>query len=422
MLTRTLVLGAGVIGVTSAYYLARSGHEVVVVERRDGPGLETSFANGGQISASHAEPWATPAAPLKALKWMGRDDSPLLFHLRADPALWAWSLRFLMNCTSRRTMVNTERTLRVALYSRMALAELRDETGIEYDKRCRGVLHIYRDSREFERALVEAELMTRLGCVRRGLEPGECTSIEPALASVSNTLVGGTFSPDDESGDAHKFTQQLAGICAGMGVEFRYGVNVENILHEGKRIIGIKTGNGVIRADNYVVAMGSYSPIAVKRLGISLPVYPSKGYSLTMPVDNPEKAPQVSITDDEKKLVFSRLGERLRVAGTAEFTGYDTRLNEKRAKSILNGAFDLFPGCCDPDRAEYWTGLRPTTPDSVPVIGHTKYSNLILNTGHGTLGWTMACGAGRIVADLLGGIDPEISMDGLGVERFVRGL
>ncbi len=422
MVARTLVMGAGVIGVTSAYYLARSGHEVTVLERRDGPGLETSFANGGQISASHSEPWANPAAPLKALKWMGREDSPLLFHLRTDPALWAWVMRFLINCTSRRTTINTERTLRVALYSRLVLAELRDETGIEYDKRCQGIIHIYRDSREFERALSEAEFMSRLGCTRRGLDPRECVSLEPALAAASEVLVGGTFSPDDESGDAHKFTRRLAEICTSMGVEFRYQVNIKNILHQGRRIVGIETSDGVLRADNYVVAMGSYSPVVVRPLGITLPVYPSKGYSITIPVDNPEKAPLISITDDERKLVFSRLGEKLRVAGTAEFAGYDTRLNKKRARSVMNGAFDLFPGCGEPSRAEYWTGLRPTTPDSVPVIGPTKYSNLTLNTGHGTLGWTMACGSGRIVADLLNGIDPEINMEGLSVERFSRSL
>jgi D-amino-acid dehydrogenase len=415
---RVVVLGAGVIGVTAAYYLARAGHEVTVVDRQPGPGLETSFANGGQISANHVTPWATPATPWKALKWLGRTDAPLLFHLRADPALWAWSLRFLANCTRRRMRINIERALRLALYSRRELARLRSETGIEYDALTRGILHIFRNVRDYHEALPQVEPMNRLGCVRRVVSAEECMAIEPALTGVGGQLVGGIFSPDDESGDAHAFTVRLAEICAGLGVTFHYGVRIERLVAAGGRIERVETDIGSIGGDAFVVALGSYAPQLVKGLEITLPVYPAKGYSVTIPVRPQDVAPTVSLIDDEFKMVYSRLGNRLRVAGTAEFAGYDPAVTEVRARFILDKALGLFPGCGDPDKAEFWAGLRPSTPDGVPVIGGTRYPNLFLDTGHGTLGWTMACGSGRILADIVAGGPPDIPTDGLGVERF----
>ena len=415
---RVTVLGAGVIGVTTAYYLVRDGHEVTVVDRQPGPGLETSFANGGQISANHVTPWATPATPWKALKWLGRADAPLLFHLRADPALWAWCLRFLANCTHRRMRVNIERALRLALYSRGELAKLRSDTGIEYDALTRGILHIFRNARDYREALPQVELMNRLGCVRRVVDADACVGLEPALAGVRDQLVGGIFSPDDESGDAHAFTVRLAEICAGLGVVFRYGVRIGKPVTAAGRIEGVETNGGRLDGDAFVVALGSYSPPLLKPLGLDLPIYPAKGYSVTLPVADEGLAPMVSLIDDEFKMVYSRLGDRLRAAGTAEFAGYDDSVSEVRGRFILDKALELFPGCGDAADAQFWAGLRPSTPDGVPVVGGTRYPNLFLNTGHGTLGWTMACGSGRLIADIVGGGPPEIPIDGLGIERF----
>ena len=415
---RVTVLGAGVIGVTTAYYLVRDGHEVTVVDRQPGPGLETSFANGGQISANHVTPWATPATPWKALKWLGRADAPLLFHLRADPALWAWCLRFLANCTHRRMRVNIERALRLALYSRGELAKLRSDTGIEYDALTRGILHIFRNARDYREALPQVELMNRLGCVRRVVDADACVGLEPALAGVRDQLVGGIFSPDDESGDAHAFTVRLAEICAGLGVVFRYGVRIGKPVTAAGRIEGVETNGGRLDGDAFVVALGSYSPPLLKPLGLDLPIYPAKGYSVTLPVADEGLAPMVSLIDDEFKMVYSRLGDRLRAAGTAEFAGYDDSVSEIRGRFILGKALELFPGCGDAADAQFWAGLRPSTPDGVPVVGGTRYPNLFLNTGHGTLGWTMACGSGRLIADIVGGGPPEIPIDGLGIERF----
>ncbi len=413
---KIIVLGAGVIGVSTAYYLAKRGHEVAVIDRQSGPGLETSFANGGQISAGFAEPWATPGTPFQALKWLGRSDAPLLFRLRADPALWSWSLRFLANCLPGRSRLNARRMLRVSLYSRQALAELREETAIQYDQISKGILHLYESHQEFERALKRTGLTPGLAS---GLDAKGCVALEPALAAAEAALAGGIHIAEDESGDAHVFTARLAEICADLGVEFRYGAAIKRIDAEGGEISGVETGKGRWSADAYVLALGSYSPLLAKPLGLRLPIYPAKGYSATITIEAPEKAPSISLTQDQLKLVYSRLGNRLRVAGTAEFTGYDDSINEPRARVIVDAALKLFPGCGDGEKAVLWAGLRPKTPDSAPIIGATKYPNLFLNTGHGTLGWTMACGSSRALADLISGGQPEIDMNGLGLERFL---
>lgn len=418
---RTLVLGAGVVGVTTAYWLAKAGHAVVVLDRQLGPGLETSFANGGQISASHADPWAGPATPLKALKWLGREDAPLIIRPRLDFAMFGWCLRFLANCTAARNRVNTERILRVAVYGRKCLAQIRADTGIRYDEAERGILHVYSDAKEFEAAVPKAALMTRYGCIREVLDVEGCVAREPALMDSRAKLVGGTYSPDDESGDAYKFTARLADICRGMGVKFRYATQVRRLIAHRDHLIGVVTDGGTLNADDYdlfVLAMGSYSPLVLRPLGVRLPVYPAKGYSVTIPTDGSDGVPHVAIIDDERKIVYSRLGDRLRVAGTAELAGYDTTLSGARAHSILTAAMDLFPRCGDPSRAEFWAGLRPTTPDSVPVIGRTRFDNLLINTGHGTLGWTMCAGAGRLIAALASGKQPDVDLEGLGIDRF----
>lgn len=415
---RVLVLGAGVVGVTAAYYLARAGHRVEVVDRQPGPALETSFANGGQISANHTTPWAGPGTLVKVLRWLGRRNAPLLLHLRADPALWSWLARFVANCNARRLSLNVERALRVAVYSRHQLRALRAETGIRYDHLDSGILHIFRDPAEYRAALGGLVLMERHGCHREVVTADRCVEIEPALASARASLVGGIHSPDDESGDAYAFTLGLADLCAELGVGFRYQTRINRLMVDGDRIAAVATDAGPLSADAYVVALGSYAPSLLKPVGIRLPVYPAKGYSVTIPVNGHNGAPMTSLIDDEFKMVYSRLGNRLRIAGTAEFAGYDTTVNEGRARFLLDKAMELFPDGGDATRAELWAGLRPSTPDGVPVIGATPFANLFLDTGHGTLGWTMACGSGRIIADLISGVGPEIPLAGLGLDRF----
>lgn len=406
---RILVLGAGLIGVASAWYLAEDGHEVTVLDREPEAARETSFANGGQISTSHAEPWANPATPWKALKWLGREDSPLLWRLRADPAQWAWGMRFLMQCTRERARRNTIAILRLALFSRALLKDLRPALGLEYDALARGILHFYTDPEEFEHAIPQAALMREFGCERVVQDAEQCLAIEPTLAASTLPIVGGTYTADDESGDARKFTLALARRCAVRGVAFRYGAAVDKILVEGGafRAVGLASGER-LAADACVVALGSYSPLLLRPLGIPAPVYPAKGYSATIPVDADSMAPTVSLTDDGHKIVFSRLGNRLRVAGTAEFTGYDTEVNAARCRSIVERAFAIFPRAGRREGIETWAGLRPATPGNVPLIGESRCRNLFANTGHGTLGWTMACGSGKLLADLVAERKPNV--------------
>lgn len=402
---KVLVLGAGVVGVTSAWYLAKCGHEVTVVDRNAAAGMETSFANGGQISVSHAEPWANPAAPLKALKWLAREDAPLLFRLRPDLRQWLWGLSFLRECTPARTRHNIRQIVNLGLYSRGSLQALRAETGIAYDQLTRGILHFYTSQRELDAAIAPARIMREHGCDIEMVDREKCIAIEPSLKNAP--IVGGSWTASDESGDAHKFTQGLAALAARRGVKFRQA-QIRAILREGHRISGVALADEALKADAYVVCLGSYSPLLTRPLGIELPIYPAKGYSVTLPVADPAKAFTVSMTDDEYKLVFSRLGERLRIAGTAELNGYDTTINETRCRAILRRTLELFPGAGDASRPEFWTGLRPTTPSNVPCIGATRYANLFLNTGHGTLGWTHSCGSARALADIVSGVRPEI--------------
>jgi len=409
---RIVVLGAGLIGVATAWFLAEDGHEVIVVERQPGPARETSFANGGQISTSHAEPWANPSTPLKVLKWLGREDSPLLWRLRADAAQWAWGLRFLRECTPGRTRANIRAILALALDSRARLKALRRALGLEYNCLERGILHYYTDAAEFAHALPQAEFMRQFGCDRVVKSAAECLAIEPALANATLPIVGGTWTVDDESGDAQRFTALLAGRCADRGVRFCYDCPVAGIETEGGRCAALRLAGGErLAADACVVALGSYSPLLLRPLGIRIPVYPAKGYSITIPLAPDAPAPSVSLTDDGAKVVISRLGEHLRVAGTAEFTGYDTRINQARIAPLLRRVRQVFPQLDFRDDAvEPWTGLRPATPSNVPLIGPTPVSGLFVNTGHGTLGWTLAVGSGRLLADQMAGrvttIDP----------------
>jgi len=402
-----MVLGAGIIGVCTAYWLSRLGRSVVVVDRQPGPALETTFANGGQISVSHAEPWANPAAPLKVLKWLTRKDAPLLYRPRLDPYQWWWLLQWLLECLPHRTRRNIVKIVNLATYSRTQLQEVRRREGIQYDQRTLGILHFYRDLREFETAAEVAEFMRRYGCQRQVVGTRRILEIEPALAYSAGDIVGGTYTDQDESGDARKFTVELARVCLRRGVEFLYRTELVGFDHDkgARTISGVYLKDGAsgrterCRSRNYVVALGAYSAPLLRHIGIYLNMYPAKGYSITVPVTGAAHAPRVSLTDDQYKLVYSRLGDRLRVAGTAELSGYSTVLNPVRCRAIVDNARGVFPAAGDYDRAVFWTGLRPATPANVPYIGRSDYRNLWLNTGHGTLGWTMGCGSGRIIAE-----------------------
>lgn len=408
---KILVLGAGVVGTASAWYLSQAGHQVTVVDRQPLVGNETSFANGGQISVSHAEPWANPHVLPRVLKWLGREDAPLLWRWRADSDQLAWGLRFLRECLPGRTRNNIAAIVALALYSRNRLQQLRADLGLTYDQQTRGILHIYTDPREFAQATEAARVMRGLGLERDTVDVEKCLNIEPALARARDLLVGGDFTFSDESGDAHQFTRALAARAAAAGVEFRLNTVIEQIAQGGSRVAGVVVNDGeaseLLTADAYVVALGSYSPQFLRPLGVHIPVYPAKGYSATLTLVDGTPAPFVSITDDERKLVFSRLGNRLRVAGTAEFNGYNLELNPVRCGALIERTRQLFPALETIGEPAFWCGLRPATPSNVPLIGRCRYDNLWLNTGHGTLGWTLACGSGAALADLIADRHPE---------------
>ncbi len=409
---RVIVLGAGVIGVTSAWYLARAGHEVTVLDRQDSPARETSYANGGQVSVGQAEPWANPAAPIKILKWIGREDAPLLFRLRADQRQWSWALRFLFECLPSRTEGNTLKCLQLANYSRDQLKLLRRETGLTYDDVQKGILTLHTDQREFEMARARISLFKRYGveiCVKT---LSQVLEMEPALVDSKVDIVGATHAVDDESGDAHYFTQKLSKLAEKQGVKFSFDVNVVRLNCEGDKIsdVSIEAGERTdkLSADAFVVALGSYSPLLLSEIGVHIPVYPVKGYSVTVPIENPLKTPTVCITDENAKVAVTRLGNRLRAAGTAELTGYDLSVRSDRCDAIISRVKQFFPNAGGYSAATRWAGLRPATPSNIPIIGRTKYKNLYLNTGQGTLGWTLACGSAVGLANVIDGKSQDI--------------
>lgn len=417
---KVAVMGSGIIGISSAWWLSQAGHDVVVIDRCTGPAQETSLANGAQISVSYAEPWANAQAPLKLLKWMFRDDAPLLFRLQLDWRQWMWGLAFLRECLPGRLAPNIRAMVRLAEYSRATLRGMRADLGIEYDHLERGILNFYRDSREFENSQRAAGLMRDFGVERRVVSADEIVAIEPALAPHRNTIVGGDYTPEDESGDVHLFAVALAERCARAGVEFRYSTRVTRLIAQAGVVQGVEMIEpdgryGALAADAYVVAMGCFSPSLLRPLGIACNVYPAKGYSATFPILKPEAAPMVSLTDSSHKVVFSRLGDRLRMAGIAELSGYSASLNTERCEAMTRLARELFPDALDAERVGYWSGLRPSTPSNVPMIGRSRIPNLYLNTGHGSLGWTMGVGSGRALADLLSGRRPEPEFPFLGL-------
>jgi D-amino-acid dehydrogenase len=415
---KVLVLGAGVVGVTSAWYLARAGHEVTVVDRQPAAGLETSFANAGQVSFGYSSPWAGPGIPGKALGWMFMRHSPLVVRPRLDPKQWSWLWQMLRNCTEAAYQTNKSRMVRVADYSRSALADLRTETGIAYDGQQRGTLQLFRTQQQLDHTGDDLQVLRKYGVPFEVLDVAGCVAAEPALALVRDKFVGGLRLPEDETGDAHVFTQRLAALCAEKGVVFRYDTPIERILLEGGDIAGVVTGAGTMTADRYLLALGSYSPQLLAPLGLSIPVYPVKGYSITVPVADPSMAPESTVMDETYKIAITRLGDRIRVGGTAEIAGFDTRLREERKQTLLHSVRDLYPQGGRYEDAKFWTGLRPMTPDGTPIIGPTRFSKLFLNTGHGTLGWTMSCGSGKLAADLVGGQRPNIEYADLAMARY----
>ncbi|WP_029007673.1 D-amino acid dehydrogenase [Azospirillum halopraeferens] len=415
---KVIVLGSGVIGVSSAYYLARAGHEVTVIDRQPGPALETSYANAGEVSPGYSAPWAAPGLLLKAVKWLAMTHRPLVIRPRLDPAMWAWALRLLANATAERYEINKGRMVRLAEYSRDCLRDLRAATGIAYDERARGTLQLFRKQAQLDAVGSDTAVLDRFGVVYELLDRDGCIGAEPGLAAVRDKIAGGLRLPGDETGDCFLFTGALAKLAAEAGVEFRYGTGIRHLAHDGRRITAVVTDAGEMTADAYVVALGSYSPHLLKPLGLGLPIYPVKGYSITVPITDATGAPESTVMDETHKVAITRLGDRIRVGGTAELAGYDLTLRPARRRTLEHVVTDLFPHGGDVARAEFWTGLRPMTPDGPPVVGGTPIANLFLNTGHGTLGWTMAVGSGRVLADLVCGRTADIDTEGLGLERY----
>jgi D-amino-acid dehydrogenase len=415
---KVLVLGAGVIGVTTSYYLAKAGHEVTVLDRQPGPALETSFGNAGEVSPGYASPWAGPGVPKKALGWIMDKYGPLVVRPQADPHQWRWMLQMLRNCTSSRYALNKSRMVGIAEYSRDCLRALRAETGISYDDRSQGTLQLFRKQSQLDATGGDIDVLKQYGVPYEVLDRAGCVKHEPGLAGVQDLFVGGLRLPDDETGDCHLFTQRLEKIAAGLGVRFVYETTIKSVDVAGGRVAQITTDKGVFTADTYVMALGSFSPLLLRPLGIDAPVYPVKGYSITVPITDESAAPQSTIMDESYKVAITRLGDRIRVGGTAEVGDYKPVPLAPRRMPLDKSLTDLFPKAGDLAKSTFWSGLRPMTPDGTPIIGPTHLPNLHLNTGHGTLGWTMACGSARVVADQIAGKVPDIDVKDLAIARY----
>jgi len=415
---KVIVLGAGVIGVTTAWYLVKAGHEVTVIDRQPDVALETSFANAGEISPGYASPWAAPGVPVKAIRWLMMEHAPLILRLRPDPVMLGWLLATLRNCTAARYAVNKRRMVRLAEYSRDQLRLLRQTTGIAYDERTKGTLQLFRKQAQLDAIGKDVEVLKADGVPYEVLDRAGCIAVEPGLARAKDEIVGGLRLPGDETGDCFKFTNVLAQMARANGVRFEMNTKVTGLREEGGRIAAAVTNRAEFAADTFVVALGSYSPALVKTVGLPLPVYPVKGYSLTAPIRDEGAPPESTLLDETYKIAITRLGDRIRVGGMADVAGFTTASDPRCARTLRYSLEGLFPGAADLDRASYWAGLRPMTPDSTPVVGGTRLPNLYLNTGHGTLGWTMACGSGRVIADLVSGREPEIEFADLALARY----
>ncbi|HDR9012147.1 D-amino acid dehydrogenase [Burkholderia vietnamiensis] len=416
---RVVILGSGVVGVASAYYLARAGHEVTVIDREAGPALDTSFANAGQISPGYAAPWAAPGVPLKAVKWMFEKHAPLAIRLDGTRFQLQWMWQMLRNCTPERYAVNKGRMVRLAEYSRDCLQALRADTGIEYEGRTGGTLQLFRSQQQLDGAAKDIAVLREANVPFELLSPAELKNAEPALAAVSHKLTGGLRLPGDETGDCQLFTTRLAALAESLGVKFRYNTPIDALAIAGGKIAGVQCGSETVRADAYVVALGSYSTNFVSKL-MKIPVYPLKGYSITAPIVNEAAAPVSTVLDETYKIAITRFDQRIRVGGMAEIVGFDKKLRAARRETLEMCVNDLFPGGGDTSKATFWTGLRPMTPDGTPIVGRTPVSNLFMNTGHGTLGWTMSCGSGQLLADLISGKKPAIQADDLSMHRYLN--
>jgi D-amino-acid dehydrogenase len=406
---KILVLGSGIIGVTTAYQLAKSGHEVSVIERNSQSAAECSFANGGQLSYAHVEPWASPALLPKIPKWLVQKNSPLVFNPSADMRMWAWAMKFLACCNSSQAEVSTRKMMLLSLYSKQVFAEIESETGIQYSKISKGTLHTFKDEKLLNANIRQAKFQKELGCDYEVLTSrAACEEKEPALKYSPTNIIGGLYFPCDETGDVREFAVNLAKISADKGVKFHYGTSVVEILTNGDKITGVKTDKGLFTADKYVVCMGAASPLLFNKIGVKMPIYPMKGYSISIDIKNSDKAPTLGITDQSNKIVFSRLGNIMRVAGTAEFAGYNDSIKKSRIDTLKRMTKESFPDAGDIDHANEWACLRPSTPDGCPLIGGTKYGNLFLNTGHGTLGWTLSCGSAKLIAHVIDGKKTDI--------------
>lgn len=414
---KAIVLGGGVIGVTSAYYLAKLGVDVTVIERQNDVAEETSFGNAGQISPGYSTPWAAPGIPLKATKWLLQKHAP--FAISPDGSLWQahWAAKMFANCNADRYALNKERMMRVAEYSRDCLQNLRQETGIQYEHRTKGTLQLFRKQAQLDVVGRDIEVLKECGVAYELLGRDELARVEPALAHAKDKLVGGLRLPNDETGDCNLFTKRLAALAKDLGVKFLFNKTVQQIQHDGNAITGVLADGELLTADHYVLAFSSYSRDIAKPLGLNLPVYPVKGYSLTVPIIDPDNAPVSTVLDETFKIAITRFDDRIRVGGMAELSGFNLKLNPARRATLEMVTRDLFTGG-DLPNATFWTGLRPMTPDGTPIIGETKFNNLFINTGHGTLGWTMACGSGKLIADIITKRAPDISLDGLSLARY----
>ncbi|HVY50253.1 MAG TPA: D-amino acid dehydrogenase [Devosia sp.] len=415
---KVLILGAGVIGTTTAYYLAKAGHEVTVLDRQTGPALETSFGNAGELSYGYASPWAGPGIPIKAIKWLLMVDGPLVIRPMLDPRMWVWGLSLLANCTERAYARNKSRMVRVAEYSRDKMIELRAETGIAYEGRQQGTLQLFRTQKQLDHIHGDVEVLKQYGVPYEVLDPRGCIAAEPGLSTAAVDFVGALRLPNDDTGDCRLFTERLATLAAKSGVTFQYGTTIDGIQSAGGAISGVATSRGLLTADAYIAALGSYTPLMLAPLGIRLPVYPIKGYSLTVPIVDASVAPVSTVMDETYKVATTRFEDRIRVGGTAEIAGWDKKLRPHRRGPLERSLRDLFPKAGDVSKATFWCGLRPMTPDGTPVMGRTPYSNLWLNTGHGTLGWTMAAASGQILSDLVSGKRPDIDTSDLDLSRY----
>jgi D-amino-acid dehydrogenase len=440
---KTIVLGAGIIGISTAWHLLERGHDVTVVDRQPDAALETSFANAGQISVSYCEPWANREAPLKALKWMFDKEAPLLFRPQMDWQQWRWGLQFLAQCNDAAFERNVQQIVALGAYSHSALKDLVRATGIDYNRLERGIAHFYTDQKSFEAAGHAVELMRKHGVQRRLVSRDELLQIEPAFKAYGAHITGGTYTSTDESGDARVFTRELARLCEARGAQFLYGHDVLRLNRIGGAIDSVavmsrqSSANGkkdfILKGDAIVVACGSYSAPLLRSVGVDLPIYPGKGYSATFPLLRPDAAPLVSTIDDGRKIAMSRLGNVLRVAGTIELGGYDLSLDNAVAKArchmLSRRIEEILPGVCDtrtPEQGgdpQYWTGLRPATPTNIPFIGRTRLGKLWVNAGHGTLGWTHGAGSGKALAELINGEQPAMNFGFLDADkvRTVRG-